>query len=557
MPGHLKILKALEILNSMGIDNPLRAMTRPFLVYLLASASICLCSFAADIQFQKSRLTSTEKPAVQREYGIVNRSRYRYMSGMVYREPARAPDPQKGTLRTPAVETGAPWIAEPLSGIGRNSQMLGWGDFDGDGSDELLLGWPATIWKRSSDGRWAKLASVPLGRSAGQIVVGDLDGDGLADIAVSTSTVYRNTTRLVWRRNVISSAFQDQTAIAANFTGRGRMDVISGDIENDRKITLFAAPGWTPTVLRSGIRVIQSEALDVNRDGRIDYIASQYHPGLIFWLEHPKDALHELWAFHGIDDFKQGGADGVHGLFLADLDGDGKPELLASSGWNDGDFPDSIVWYRVPANPGSEGKWPRFVIADKDAPGFNHYLGVGDVNGDGRLDVATGAKSGPEGNWFAWWEQPAEITKPWKKHMIATNQPGATNILIADLNGDGKPDFLASRGHGKGVVWFEAPSWAAHMIDDRMIGPHALAIADIDRDGDPDVVVCSKDSGILAWFENDGKGNFTEHRIYEDQSAYQIRLVDMNGDGAPDILVAGQVSQNVVWYQNRIGSAKK
>lgn len=91
-----------------------------------------------------------------------------------------------------------------------------------------------------------------------------------------------------------------------------------------------------------------------------------------------------------------------------------------------------------------------------------------------------------------------------------------------------------------------------------MIGPHALAIADIDHDGDPDVVVCSKDSGILAWFENDGKGNFTEHRIYEDQSAYQIRLVDIDGDGAMDILVAGQESQNVVWYENRVGlKAKK
>ena len=65
-------------------------------------------------------------------------------------------------------------------------------------------------------------------------------------------------------------------------------------------------------------------------------------------------------------------------------------------------------------------------------------------------------------------------------------------------------------------------------------------------------MVCAKDSGILAWFENDGRGNFTEHRIHEDQSAYEVRLVDMNGDGALDILVAGQESQNVVWYENRL-----
>ena len=132
--------------------------------------------------------------------------------------------------------------------------------------------------------------------------------------------------------------------------------------------------------------------------------------------------------------------------------------------------------------------------------------------------MASAPKSGPTGNWFAWWEQPADITKPWKKHLISANQDGATNILIADLNGDGKPDFLGSRGHGRGVVWFEAPGWTAHEINTSYVGPHGMAAADIDGEGDIDFAVCSKDSGILAWFENDGKGHFTEHRIHEDQS---------------------------------------
>jgi VCBS repeat protein len=536
-----------------------------YFIYSLALLSMCLCSAAADIQFKKTHFSSSEHRPVPHEFGVVNRVRYRGVAGtddaVVYGEPTLAPDPQKGTLAKPAAVPGAAWIAEPLRGAPSHAQTLGWGDFDGDGSDELLLGWPAEIWKRNPGGQWVKLASVPVSRSADQITISDVNEDGLADIAISNSTLYLNTTVLPWRRHVVARGFKDQTAVAANFADHfadgGRLDVISGDIENNHKIMLFSAPDWKSTVLRSGIRVIQSEALDIDHDGRIDYIASQYHPGLIFWLEHPKDALREPWTFHGIDDFTQGGADGVHGLFLADLDGDGKPELVASSGWNDGNFPDSIVWYRIPADPRNAKQWERFVIADRDAPGFNHYLAVGDVNGDGRLDAATGAKSGPQGNWFAWWEQPVEIAKPWKKHVIATNQPGATNILIADLNGDGKPDFLASRGHGKGVVWFEAPARTQHVIEDRMIGPHALGIADIDHDGDPDVVVCSKDSGILAWFENDGKGNFTEHRIYEDQSAYQIRLVDMDGDGAMDILVAGQESQNVVWYENRVALKSK
>jgi hypothetical protein len=175
------------------------------------------------------------------------------------------------------------------------------------------------------------------------------------------------------------------------------------------------------------------------------------------------------------------------------------------------------------------------------------------VNRDGRIDVVSAAKSGPDGNWFAWWEHPASNpTQPWKKHLIAANQPGATNILVADLNGDGKPDIVASRGHGKGVVWFEAPNWIPHELDADLLGTHGLAVGDLDGDGSLDVVTCAKDSGILAWFQNDGKGNFSEHRIYEDQSTYEVRVVDMNGDGVPDILVAGQESGNVVWYENRL-----
>jgi hypothetical protein len=383
----------------------------------------------------------------------------------------------------------------------------------------------------------------------------DLDGDGLADIICTTGksrTVARNQTVLPWVRHVIATGFRNQSAAPGDFAGHGLIDVISGDIENDRKIRLFAAPEWKPTLLRSGIRVIQSLGFDVDGDGALDYIGAQYRPGLIFWLERPRRPLEEPWTFHLIDDFEKGGVNGVHGLALADLDGDGHPELVAASGWTDGNFPDSIAWFRVPKDPKSATPWERFILANRDAPGYNHYVAIGDINGDGRPDVASAAKSGPAGNWFAWWEQPADITKPWKKHLVSANQEGATNPIIADLNGDGRPDLLGSRGHGRGVVWFEAPDWTPHEINTTYIGPHGMAAGDIDGDGDIDFAVCSIDSGILAWFENDGKGRFTEHRIHEDQSTYEVRLVDMNGDGALDILVAGQESQNVVWHENRL-----
>jgi hypothetical protein len=180
-------------------------------------------------------------------------------------------------------------------------------------------------------------------------------------------------------------------------------------------------------------------------------------------------------------------------------------------------------------------------------------MGFGDVNGDGRGDIAAGAKVGAGGNWFAWWQAPADpFQNGWKKQLIAEGQEGATNIAIVDVNRDGKVDFLATRGHGVGVVWYEAPTWQAHEIDSTLAGPHDLAVGDIDGDGSVDAVTCAKDSMVCAWFENDGQGTFRTRPIHLDQAAYDIRLVDMDGDGDLDVLVAGQNSNNVVWYENRL-----
>jgi hypothetical protein len=547
------------------------------LPFLLLTAVIMCQATQPELRFRSESLHGSTIDQVLQKYGVamnpaataaagiglVNRVQYRLPAPenspgvTVEREPVAEPDPQKGTLSRPKPIEGATWVRESIPAPS-GTRALAWGDFDNDGSDELLIGWPARVFKREPSGGWAEVPSHLKLRGAKRVVAADINHDGLADIVAQEDDaviILLNDSRLPWLRHVIAAGFRNQTALAADFTGDDRLDVISGDIENDHKLFLFRAPDWKPRLLISGIRVIQSVAFDVDGDGDLDFVGAQYHPGLVFWLERPANPLQEPWKYHVIDDFKRGGVDGVHGLALADIDGDRRTDLVAASGWTGGNFPDSIVWFRIPRSAGEAGPWDRFVLANRDAPGFNHYPSVGDVNGDSRADVASAAKAGPEGNWFAWWEQPAmHATGPWKKHLIAANQPGATNILIADLNGDGKPDFLGSRGHGKGVVWFEAPNWTPHAIDTTLAGTHGLAVGDIDGDGDIDFATCAKDSGVLAWFENDGTGKFMEHRIHEDQSTYEVRLVDMNGDGALDILVAGQESQNVVWYENRIRS---
>jgi len=354
-----------------------------------------------------------------------------------------------------------------------------------------------------------------------------------------------------WKRHIVWEGLHNNVAVAADFTGDGKVDIISNA---GGKTRLFVAPAWKEFVIgdHKDHTFIHGETFDVDGDGDSDFIGARYQPGLIVWFEQPnKNATNGPWKARIAEDE----IIGIHGVLKADVNGDGKLDLLANSAQPKGKFPDSAVWLEVPKNPHKADRWTRHVFAKNDAPGLSHYLGAGDLNGDGRLDITLAAKGGPSdksgmGEWFAWWEAGDDSTMPFKKHRLPGKHPGATNILPADVNGDGKLDIIASRGHGRGLIWYENPGWKIYDINTELLSSHCLQVGDIDDDGDIDAVTCAYVSRKAAWFENDGKGKFTTHIIHNDQAAYDIRLVDMDADGDLDTLIAGQQSKNVVWFEN-------
>lgn len=364
-----------------------------------------------------------------------------------------------------------------------------------------------------------------------------------------------------WKRHVVWQGGRTNTAVGGDFTGDGLPDVVFTTGGTTR---LLVAPDWKPIVLDESKQrnAIHAELFDVDQDGDLDYIGAQYQPGNVFWLETPAKPLEQKWTVRTVDDQIVG----VHGLLKGDVDGDGRPELIANSAQPLGPFPSSAVFLKVPKNPHSADAWERFVFAQRDAAGLSHYFGFGDVNGDGLPDIALAAKGGNQAEstaeaWFAWWEAPHDPKAgPWTKHLIADHLGGATNIQQAEVDGDGRTDFIATRGHGRGVIWFQnvapttsngAPAtWKLHEIDPQILEPHSLQVADLDGDGDPDAATCAYGDRICAWYENDGDGRFTKHVVASEQAAYDLRALDMDLDGDLDLLVAGQASENVVWFAN-------
>jgi len=359
-----------------------------------------------------------------------------------------------------------------------------------------------------------------------------------------------------WPRHEIFSGSHVNSATAHDYDKDGDQEIL---FSADSKVFLYLGPDYEkkqvlahagPRYAKLKGRCIHSVLHDVDQDGDLDFVGS-FVRGL-FWLECPdKNPTSSEWKMHEITDE----IFGVHCIRSFDIDRDGKNDLIANDFTDDkGPYSRSVCWLKPKISKKKPIEWTIIPLAKGTAQGGSHYFDFGDVNGDGRMDFAMGAKGKPfeNGNYFAVYYSGKDITKPWRREMLpgAGEHLGATHAAPADVNGDGKIDILATRGHGVGVLWFEAPTWKPHVIDDSINSTHSTDFGDIDGDGDIDMSTVGYESKLAVWYENDGKGNFTRHVLSRDQMAYDTMITDLDGDGDKDILVAGQRSQNVVWFEN-------
>ncbi len=136
--------------------------------------------------------------------------------------------------------------------------------------------------------------------------------------------------------------------------------------------------------------------VDVNADGRNDLIWGKAHDYGLFWWEQgePKPDGTTTWKEHLIDkSWSQ-----VHCIVLADLNGDGRNELITGKrvrGHGDGDpgsfDPECLYYYQW----NKAGKFTRHEVAPPGrGVGTGMQICVADLNGDGRLDVAVPGKTG-------------------------------------------------------------------------------------------------------------------------------------------------------------------
>jgi hypothetical protein len=126
------------------------------------------------------------------------------------------------------------------------------------------------------------------------------------------------------------------------------------------------------------------------------------------------------------------------------------------------------------------------------------------------------------------------------EHTIATDLIGGYQVVVADINHDGKPDLIAVASGMKELIWFENPGWQRHVIVGNISRPINCAAWDIDGDGIPEIALAhefsndpAKSAGIVSLLKHKGDPSRPWEMIEIDRlpTAHRLRWLDMDGNG--------------------------
>jgi hypothetical protein len=341
---------------------------------------------------------------------------------------------------------------------------------------------------------------LPMGKTGGtpsSVALGDLNGDGKLDLVTG---------------NVVSST-------VSVLLGKG-----SGTFAAKTDYTFGSPHSTDPTRARPSMVALG----DLNGDGKLDIAVAQ---------DSGYSAVNTVVVLLGKGDgtfptrASYPAEPGASSVALGDMDGDGRMDVVVAN----------YLWNSVTVTSGSRADGG----VSCDTGGGPGTVVLGDLNGDGKLDLVTvnvlaGSLSVLLG------EGDGTCASRLDVPIGRDSQSQSSSAALGDVNGDGKLDLVVATSSpstvtvllGKGDGTFVAPS--DYPAGD---GPVLVALRDLDGDRKLDILVATSATGTVSVLPGKGDGTFAAKVDYPGvRGVRSAALGDLDGDGNLDLAMAGPIT---------------
>ncbi len=317
----------------------------------------------------------------------------------------------------------------------------------------------------------------------------------------------------------------------------------------------FNGNNFDPTRIIESLRIKEDRdlfdlcACDFNGDGLNDIASTNNSDEVgstaITVYQNTTQASDTEIKFQKVNDLNLNTGTGARNLACADLDGDGKPELVVGKG---GRNADRIYIFKNVSTTGIKfNTYITIMLSEGTSSSSTRRLKIHDLDKDGRPDIIMTDQG--LGNVFIFGNRSTagNISFPSTARQVLSTPAGSlVGLDVADLNNDNKPEIVCNSDKSD-IYIFTNKSTAGNIS---MGAPQSLTIsgsnlvnlkiADLDNDGDKDIVVTNLVNNIYVLTNNGSSGNpsFASPKFFETGRApWGLDIGDLNGDGLPDVVV--------------------
>ncbi|HLC75965.1 MAG TPA: VCBS repeat-containing protein [Candidatus Peribacterales bacterium] len=298
------------------------------------------------------------------------------------------------------------------------------------------------------------------------IAAGDIDGDGLRDIA----SVNRQSRTVAWWRNLggAPATFDARRNMTTNFNGIAGLAL--ADIDNATKMD---------------VAVVSSE-----------FINGIFNP--VRWYENDGTPLDGGWNTINIESWN---LSIDRQVITVDIDQDTDQDVIVAEQMRL--FSNEYIYLYVNDGTPEGANWTRVTVDD----GENGLRGVAaaDIDGDLDVDIVGIGLSGK----VEWYENDGTplVGSPWVHHEITASFGGET-VRAADLDNDGDSEVVAASIGGDKLAYWEnlgGGSFSGTFVigfGSSLNGVSDIDLGDLDEDGDLDIVTANDAARTISWWEN-------------------------------------------------------